>query len=102
MRVLVGVKKCGRLLPKTIPHPLTERLSKDGPPVRGDPKENGRVEVLPLLVFTRSVENGTKYLLGGHFFLLAFYAHVLQLALLGGGKVEKRRSFAGRKRYPTL
>jgi len=35
VRVLVGVKKCGRLLPKTIPHPLTERLSKDGPPVLG-------------------------------------------------------------------
>jgi hypothetical protein len=44
---------------------------------------NGRAEALPLFVVTRSVENGTKYLLGGHFFLFAFHAHLFQFALFG-------------------
>jgi hypothetical protein len=45
--------------------------------------DNGRAEALPLGVLTRSIENGTKYLLGGHFFLFAFHAHEFDFALFG-------------------
>jgi hypothetical protein len=46
-------------------------------------KENGRAEALPFGFATRSVEDGTKYLFGGHFFLFAFHAHEFEFALFG-------------------
>ncbi len=45
---------------------------------RADSSESALV-----FVFMRSVENGAKHLLGGHLFLFAFHAHLLQFALLG-------------------
>ena len=51
----------------------------------GMTKENGRAEALPFGFDTRSVENGTKYLLGGRFFLFAFHAHEFEFALFGDG-----------------
>ncbi len=51
-------------------------------------RTGGLFRVRPFLLlrfcgFTRSVQDGTKCLLGGEFFLLAFHAHLLELALFG-------------------
>ena len=47
-------------------------------------KENGRAEALPFDCFcAKRFSSSAKELFGGQFFLFAFHAHLLELALFG-------------------